>query len=78
MDRELDKEKLALRSSEPFIHYRESQFTIISIGAEVAPSRPESIEEKVIIETPKAKVLRTKKCAQTYKFSAISKVQVMI
>jgi hypothetical protein len=61
MDRELDKEKLALRSSETFIQCQESQFTIFSIGAEPAPFRPKSREEKATIEiTKKLKALRTK------------------
>ena len=76
--RRLDKEKLGLRSSETLIHYQESQFTTFSIRVEAAPSMPKSREEKVIIETPKVKVLRAKNCAQTCKFSAFSKVWVMI
>jgi hypothetical protein len=72
-----DKEKLGLRSSETLTHYQESQFTTFSIDIEAAPSMPKSREEKVIIETPKVKVHRTKNCAQTCKFSAFSKVGVM-
>jgi hypothetical protein len=72
-----DKEKLGLRSSETLTHYQESQFTTFSIDVEAAPSMPKSREEKVIIETPKVKVHRTKNCAQTCKFSAFSKAGVM-
>ena len=75
--RRLDKEKLGLRSSEMLIRYQESQFTAFYIGGEAASSMPKSREEKVIIETPKGKVHRTKNCAQTCKFSAFIKVGVL-
>lgn len=58
--RRRDKEKLGLRSSEKLIHYQELQFTTFSIGVKAASSIPKSREEKVIIETPKVKVRRTK------------------
>jgi hypothetical protein len=71
-----DKKKLCLRSSEKLIHYQELQFTTFSIGVKAASSIPKSREEKVIIETPKSP--SNKNCAQTCKFSAFSKVWIMI
>ena len=83
MDRgRLDKEKLDLRSSEMLIHCQESQFINCIEVVEASPSSssssiPKSNEEKATIET-KGQSPQNKKCAQTYKFSAISKVEIMI
>ena len=85
MDRgRLDKEKLDLRSSETLIHCQESQFINCIEVVEASPSSssssssiPKSNEEKATIET-KGQSPQNKKCAQTYKFSAISKVEIMI
>jgi len=73
MNRELNKEKLALQSSETLIHYPESQFTTFPIGVEAAPSRSKLREEKVIIETSKVKVRRTKSVLRHTNFQYLAR-----
>jgi hypothetical protein len=74
MERRLDKEKLGLRSSETLIHYQESQFiNCIGVEASLSSSIPKSNEQKATIETPKAKVLRTKSVPRHTNFQQLAR-----
>ena len=68
-----DKEKLGMRSSEKSTHYQESHFATFSIRVKAASSIPKSREEKVIIETPKVKVRRTKNVLRHANFQHLTR-----